>query len=111
MRLIMRNYIAIMILSLGGLSSSLADSSAPIPQSETSLVSSFSVNSPILGTASNKVPAYLNYLQDDNDAVQGDRFPVSTVADVDIWTLLAVIFGLIALQLWNRGDRRLHVIN
>lgn len=95
-----------MALLLAGLSSSLADSSTAIPQPGASQVSSFSANIPILATSANRAPAYMNYLKYDSDAARGNRLPVAAVSVVDIWTLLAVMFGLVAFQLWNRGARR-----
>lgn len=45
------------------------------------------------------------------EKLPANKLAVSSVSDVDVWTMLVAIFGLIALRLWHGGKKDFPAIN
>lgn len=59
-------------------------------------------------TVSNGIPVYTAYARP--AAQDSNTLSVSVVPEVDHWTMLAAILGLISMRLWRSGKKNLLVI-
>lgn len=66
---------------------------------------------PAVVAVSYSTPVYAAYASPAaDDASIPDKLSVSAVSEVDSWTMLAVILGLISMRLWRGGKKNLPVI-
>jgi len=112
MRLKIHSFIGIFALLLAGFAGSLSsDTAASSPLVATTNVTNVDRNHPPAVVAvSYRTSAFSSFTNSVTDAAIQDRSSVSAVPDVDIWTMLVAILGLISLRLWHGGKKRLPVI-
>ncbi|MHB1174971.1 MAG: hypothetical protein ACYCZJ_07595 [Sulfuriferula sp.] len=114
MQLKIKSFISVMALLLAGLigplSSEAGAASAQVTNPGTSAVGSTS--QPDFVAAAYGVAAFSDYTRSGQDTeVSADKLTVSSVSEVNIWTMLVAIFGLITLRLWHGGKKHFPAIN
>ena len=112
MRLKIHRFIGIVALLMAAFSGSLSsDTAASSPLVATTSVTNFDRNHrPEVVAVSYRTPAFSSFASTATDAAIQDRSSVSAVPDVDIWTVLVAILGLVSLRLWHGGKKRQPVI-
>lgn len=116
MRLNIRNFIAVFVLSLAGLAGSLscdtAASSLQVATTNAAHVPNTDGNhKPAVVAVSYSTPAYSSFASSGTNAAIQDKSSVSAVPEVDIWTMLVAILGLAGMRLWRGGKKGLPAIN
>lgn len=113
MRLNIHNFMGIFVLSLAGFAGSLSsDTAASGMQVASTNVTNVNGNHrPAVVAVSYSAAAYPSYASSRADAAVADKSSISAVPEVDIWTVLLAILGLIGMRLWHGGKKRLPTIN
>lgn len=107
MRLKINNVIGMLGLSLAFLAVSLPAASIAFSE-HVATADRGASRQPAIRAVSNGVPVYAAY--DGPVAKDSDTLSVSVVPEVDNWTMLAAILGLISMRLWRSGKKNLLVI-
>lgn len=110
-----RNFIGVLALSLAGWASPLSsDASASGLQTATANGTGAHENrQPAVVAVSYSAPAYsyMSYAGSAEDVTAADKPSVSAVPEVDSWTVLLAIAGLVGMRLLHGGKKRPPAIN
>ena len=108
MRLKLHKFIGMFAWSMAILAGSLPlDSVASVQRVATTDIS---VNRQASVRTISYAPAYSAYSSGGSDASTAGASTVSVVPEVDRWTMLAALLGLIGMRLWRSGKKKLLVI-
>lgn len=119
MQLKIKSFISLFaLLLIGVISPFSSDAVASTAQIETpGKPAARSTNRPDIVAVAYGTEAFSDYARSRPDAeVSAEKLPanklgVSSVSDVDVWTMLLAIFGLISLRLWHGGKKDFPAIN
>lgn len=114
MRLKINNFIGMFALLLAGLMGPwMGNALAATEQTANQRIQNADNTSrPDIVAAAYRTETFSDYISLRSEAaVTTDKFTVSSVSEVDVWTMLVAIFGLISLRLWHGGKKRFPAIN
>lgn len=114
MRLKINNLIGMFALLLAGLMGPLMGNAlAASEQTENQRIQNTgNTRPPEIVAAAYETETFSDYIRPrPQAAVAPSKYRVSSVSEVDVWTMLVAIFGLISLRLWHGGKKRFPAIN
>lgn len=114
MQLKINNFIGVFALLLVGLMGPLmGDAVAATEQTANQRIQNADNTSPpYIVAAAYETETFSDYIRPRPQAtVAPSKYRVSSVSEVDVWTMLVAIFGLISLRLWHGGKKRFPAIN
>lgn len=114
MKLKMKSLIGVIALLMAGLMSPLPSEAGAVNAQVTkqAMPAARSKARPEIIAVAYEPEAFSDYTRSGPDAeVSTDKLTVSSVSEVNIWTMLVAIFGLITLRLWHGGKKHFPAIN